>query len=247
MKLKTPYVYGLANCGKGLAVAYGVVLLANFLIMLLSMAIMRGTHLSEFFRGMLFGMNVVNLSWFFMLVFGAVMYKQSLLFFVQNGRSRKIMLIASLLIFITWSVALAFVNMIFDVLGTGRSSFYGMLMMNGPRFSFVRLVWETVMLLCVSFLGMFIAAVFVRLTKFWRILLGVGIPVVFFIAVPAILRLIHVDATPLMTLCVDFFLTILGFSNTGWHPWTMTATITVVDVVLCGGMYLVLRKTTIRK
>lgn len=247
MKLKTPYLYGLKDCGKGLAAGYAAVLLANFVVAMLSMAVSKGTHAADFFRGMLFGMNIVNLSWIFMLVFGIVMYKQLLLLFIQNGRSRRTMLVSCIAVFATISVILALVNMTADSLSTSRGSIYSMLMKNAVGFSFTRFVWETVMLLCISFAGMFCAAVFLRLSKFWRIALGMGIPISLFIILPAILRLVVFGGKSALAMAFDLGLAVLGFSDLGWNPWIMTLSMGLIDIALCAGMYLVMRKTTIRK
>ncbi len=247
MRLKAPYLYGLKDCGKGIAFGYATVLLANFVVALLSMAVSKGTHAADFFRGMLFGMNIINLSWIFMLVFGIAMYKQLLLLFVQNGRSRKTMIVSCVAVFSTLAVILALVNMTADSLSTSRGSIYSLLMKNAVGFSVTRFVWEMVMLLFVSFTGMFCAAAFLRLSKFWRIALGMGIPIFLFIILPTVLRLVVFGGKSALTMAFDLGLAVLGFSNLGWNPWIMTLSIAIVDIALCGGMYLVMRKTTIRK
>lgn len=247
MKLKAPYLYGLKDCGKGIAVGYATVLLANLVVAILSLLMMKNVHASDFFRGMLFGMNVVNLSWIFMLVFGIIMYKQLLLLFVQNGRSRKTVLWSCVAVFVTLAAVLAFVNMLVDSFGSGRGSVYSMLMKDAVDFSFTRFVWEMVMLLCISFTGMFCAAVFLRLSKFWRIALGMGIPIALLIILPFLLRLIVFGGKSMLSMALDLGLAILGFSSLGWNPWIMSLSMAVVDVILCGGMYFVMRNTTIRK
>ncbi|MDY4611228.1 MAG: hypothetical protein SPD11_11520 [Sphaerochaetaceae bacterium] len=247
MKLKAPYLYGLKDCGKGIAVGYATVLLANLVVAMLSSLVMKNIHASDFFRGMLFGMNIVNLSWIFMLVFGIVMYKQLLLLFVQNGRSRKTVLWSCVAVFVTLAVVLAFVNMLVDSFGGGKGSVYGMLMKGTDSFGFARFLWETMTLLCVSFTGMFCAAVFLRLNKFWRIALGMGIPIALLIILPSLLRLIVFGGKSMLSMALDLGLAVLGFSSLGWNPWIMSLSMMVVDVILCGGMYLVMRNTTIRK
>ncbi len=247
MKLKAPYLYGLKDCGKGIAVGYATVLLANLLVALLSVAISKGVPASDFIRGMLFGMNIVNLSWIFMLVFGIVMYKQLLLLFVQNGRSRKTVLVGCISIYSTLAIVLAVVNMVVDSFGDGNGSIYSMLMKNAISFSLTRFAWEVMTLLCIAFIGMFCAAVFLRLRKFWRITLGIGIPVVLFIILPSLLRLIVFGGKSMLGMALELGLAILGFSSLGWNPWIMTLSISIVNIVLCTCLYLVMRKATIRK
>jgi hypothetical protein len=183
MKIKTALRYMLHDSSRAMIIYYGVIVAIN----LLSLLISRLSSNSFIFSGTDFS------SLIFIFVLGIVMFSQNFLFLIQNGRSRKTLAVSSLSALAIISVVMALLDQLIIQLFDQGSSFlidsdfevmvYGSIgQMDLP----LNLLNSLITYLLIGITGLFLGAIYYRMTILPKILVSAGVPVFLLVILPII-------------------------------------------------------------
>lgn len=188
----------------------------------------------------------------FLFVVGLSSFKEFFYMANQNGISRKTFYIAKIGCFATLAllmqaadrlVSTIFVTVAPSVLHKSEPFLQQIYWGSGLWYEITMFVFAVVINLLILVVGFAITLLFFRLPRFWRALVGAGVPILLLIVLPVVDSIYFNFA--IMTFFKNFFSVALGLLTNS--PWTaiLTSVITILLFLILSG--LMLRKAEVKK
>lgn len=185
-------------------------------------------------------------------------YGENMRFAIQNGRTRKDILISTIISIALSSILLSIFSQLFNVVETfvyrnvsnGDYTYQSITQMlyntgNSTFSSFLSgFVYATAVLLVCGAAGMFLASAFARAGKIGRVAIAAGVPVFCFVIMPIMIGFIAVKAPGFLYWIARVLFVILGFKS--GNPYIGSLTFLIVALLLAFLSFLINRKLEIK-
>lgn len=233
MKIKQAMRYQLQGFMRSARTFY-IVIAAIFIgMLLLNRFVTSGT-------GSVSGMESATI--IFLFVMGLNSFKQDFRLFLQNGISRNTLLVSFAASALSVSVCMAVIDGFFPLL-FGNSlhyeSFYVSLYgLKGYTTGFSSIAWSALMYLFAMCVGFLITTLYYRMNKPLKVLVSVGVPLLFFVVLPIVEGYYP---------SIRVYETIGRFINWGLGRERAYVFLPVCSAVLLGFSYLLIRNATIKE
>lgn len=259
MNLRASYRYQLADHKKSILVFYCVFFCMYLLTMILMIALSRGGK--DPIEGSMSGMETATI--IFLFVSGMNSFKENFGMLMQNGVSRKSLLVSRIFVMATVSLFMMLVDKIW-ILGsvwlsnvcknmvgismTNTVSFIDMLYHRSAVLSSFGMHIETMVFNFAAYfmamnIGYLITVAFYRMNKVGKLAIGAGLPVLFFVILPTVDTLFFKG---LITESVfNFLFRVLGL--TVGNPMYAVASFFVASAIALTASWLIIRRTPLRK
>lgn len=247
MRLKSVVKYNISETKYSILIFYGIIA-AIFVLLAVSVVSISGTNNENNFIG-----GAEMSSAIFLFVVGLNSFKNNYLFLSTNGITRKAQfygfLISSLLfVAVMGAIDTAYGNIINQFVNYRPmfSQIYGdwIAEVLRPLGVIISFLWSSVLYLFALVLGYFITTLYYRMSKMLKIIVSVGVPVLFTMILPAI------DAAftngKIYGWIGDLFLLLGGFKN-GVNPLIGIISLVVGIALLSGLAYLLVRKAPVKE
>ena len=189
-----------------------------------------------------------NASFVFIFIVGIASFRENFHMFLQNGLSRKTLFIGSSLTILAISALMSLIDAVFSFVLSRFitfDSFFTMVYGMGSEAAGLvpGIFWRLFVYCALGLVGLFIGALYYRMSKGVKILVSVGVPVFFFIVLP--LLDYYLTGIKLYAGIFDLLSFCLGFSEGGGPGYAM---VFFAALSLLTGLFtwLVLRRTEIK-
>ncbi len=242
MKIKQSMRYQLHEFVIRAGVFYLVIVSLFLLSLIAQFLIFRGTSVNFTMSG------TETTTTIFLLVMGLNSFKPPLRLYVQNGLSRRTLVVSFALSAACFAAAMALIDSIFPLIfrsSLGYSSIFAGIYDSTGLLSILWSMAFNFMALCCGF---FISSLYYRMNKLAKVLVSVGVPLVLFVVLP-IFESIY-PTFRVFTSLIKAVMWILGIQETrlgvAYYPARTIACFTGIGVLLTGLSYLLARRATLK-
>lgn len=198
MKIKSSYIYQMADNKKAIIVYYFVIICVHIALYILSF-VMDSRQYNINIEGNISGMDMA--SCIFVFIAGLCGFKENFGMMIQNSTSRKTMFLAGIITALTTCFGMALIDNILFTIFRGITvntisfsyiSLYEQIYpgavagMSAIGTIFMRFAYDFFLYLSAMAFGLLITLVFYRLGKAGKIAVGAGVPILLFIVLPII-------------------------------------------------------------
>lgn len=177
-----------------------------------------------------------------MLVLGITFFTSSFKFALLNGVSRKTFFLSGLITLTAFSFALSIICALFIILAESVATTFTIYTLMYGKNILGMFVWLFTLGIFLAMLGWFIICVFYRTNKKQRLIIG-GALLLF----PALYILVHyLTDGALGRNVVRFLIKIIGYGGVP-NPYIAAVSFIVLSIILCAGVFLLVRRAGIRE
>lgn len=245
MKLKQSMRYHLREFYRA-SMVYYIVIAVLIVLMFILKAALRSNSVN------MTGMDSSTV--IFLFVLGLNAFKSPFGLFLQSGISRRTLWVDVVLSSVIVAVSLAVVDNLLPFLFRDSLN-YSTSFMNtyqgGGRFtfSFLGLSWTALINLFAMMFGFFLTTLFYRMNKPLKVLVSVGVPLVFFVLMP--MAEVFIPSFNFLTWLLDAYTWCMGISFFGIYgevaPMRALATLGIGSVVMMGLSYLLVFRAKLKE
>lgn len=244
MKLKQTMRYHLHDFTRASIIYYLVI--AS--LILLSFILKAALSLEHFTLGGLDSSSAI-----FLFVLGLNAFKSQFGLFIQNGISRRTLVVDFLLSALLISFGVALVDNILPLLLRTSLNYSSVFMstyypMKTYAFSITGLAWTMLANMAAMCCGFFLTTLFYRMNKPLKVLVSAGIPLLIFVGLP--LAEVFIPSFNFYQSALKFYLWAMGMSFFGIgavSPLRALVSLSVVSVVMAALAYLLVRRATLKE
>lgn len=246
MRLKSVIKYNLSELKNSVLLFYAII--AGVFILLSITFVSMTSHGGT---GSVGGVEMASV--IFLFIVGLNSFKQNFLFLSSNGIARKTQFIGFILAAIPVACAMAAIDTIISAVLSSvidyNSMFYqiynGMdITRNSAVYIVVCMIWSAALYMSFVTLGYLITILYYRMSKPLKVVVSVGIPVMFIIIIPTLDALWFKGG--ITRSVFDLFILLAGLKS-GANAWISVAALLVETVVFTGLAYILSRRTVIKE
>jgi len=247
MRLKSVLKYNISETIRSMLVFYGV-MVAVLVFFVVSMGVVMIKS-----DGVSFAGGAEMASAIFLFVLGLNSFKQNYLFLSSNGITRKAQfygfLISSLpVVAVMGAIDTAYGNILGEFINYNAmfSQMYNGFVLDTPKpfILLIGFVWSAALYLFAITLGYFITTLYYRMSKLLKIIISVGVPMLFFTVLPGIDSV--VTGGKIYGWMGELFISLAGLKN-GSNPFVAVISLLIASAILAGLAFLLVRKAPVKE
>ncbi len=239
MKIKQALRYQLKDCKNGMIIFY-IVIASIFAITLILNALLQESDTNM--SGMEMG------SFVFLFVLGLNGFKSSFRLFLQNGLSRKTLLVGFVLNALCISFLMSIIDGLLPLIFSGNLLYTPLYKNLYNKLDLVRIPWCMAAYFASMCCGFFLSSLYYRMNTWLKVLFSVGVPVLFFMVFPIMETFI--PSFTLFTSLIKGYSWVLGKEANAWtvgfHTIRSTFSFLGIGVIAMGMSYLLVRRATLK-
>lgn len=237
MNLKAAVRYYADVYGKAILWCYAIVYGIMLLVLCLNWVLGGQTTISA-------GLDMTSAVFFFVLGLNA--FKGTLRLFIQNGLSRRTLWLGFICVALAGSVAMAILDALTMLLWTRIQANSAVFAYVYPgNTTFVNMLWGAALYFALTCTGFSITSLYYRLSKEFKILVSILVPVLLFMVLPIVDALL--TQVQLMQGLLDFCLKAMGLGTQTPNALRAVGTFLGVSVIAMGLGYLFTRRAALKE
>lgn len=245
MKIKKTVVFNLRNMKKAIFIYYAIVF-ASFLIVALC-----NCFRADYYNDITMS-GVELMTSIFLFVCGLSSFRSDLLLSLQNGVSRKTILLGYLISSSIIAVIMGTVDSTFytilnktSFVKSGFMQLYEEFDCNIVVLFFITFAWYAFLYLCSTLFGYVIAALYYRMNKSLKLIVSIGVPGFFLIVLPFLDEYVVPDYE-IWTRFIQLLSFMIGNNGTSDRPWNWMISCLLLSTIFAIFSYLLVRRADIK-
>lgn len=240
MKVKQGISYHLHVFLRSSVVFYGIESFVYIMLGILSAIFLSGDMSSN-------GME--SATFIFVFIMGLNAFKSQFRMFLQNGLSRKTLLMSFAISALALAIGTTMINQllswVFSFFMDCQPTFNDLYRYeSGNAVTLTGLTWTASMSLVLTCIGFFITTLYYRMNLFGKLAVSIGVPALLFVILPIVESLY--PTLNFFSMIINAFVWIMGFGNGTLNPIRAIACFIVGSGLVLSFSYLLMRRATVK-